>query len=187
MRTNTLPTKLLFFDTDSLSSFLRIDVQYLLSILYKNRIVIPKPVYMELSKAYQGNGFLRQRLDKMIKDQEAFVKEIEYTKKEFDLYRQFINGDNELKMAIGKGEASCLALSIAYDGIIVSDNLKDVQRFVELYKLKHLTVSAILKQAYDESFISEDYGNQIWQQLLDTGRKIAHEKNFSEYLNHNNG
>lgn len=175
-------TDLYFFDTDSLSSFLCIDEQYLIEILYENKIIIPKPVYIEIGNAAQGNGYLKKRLDQMVKEGKASIWDIEYSKEEFDLYRNFVNGKNDLKMAIGKGEASCLALAIAYNGTIVSNNLKDIKRFVKLYGLKHLTVASVLKQAYDKKLISLDQGNRMWEEMLANKRKIGPESNFDEYL-----
>ncbi len=175
-------TDLLFFDTDVLSSFLCIDEEYLLPLLYKNRIVVPRYVYMEMCRAARDHGVLKRRLDKMIKDRNALIKDIEFPSSEFDLYRGFVNGKNELNIAIGKGEASCLSLAITYGGIVVSNNLRDVKGFIDLYDLRHMTTASILKEAYDKRIISEEQGNRIWTTMIDEKRKIGPYQDFTSYL-----
>ncbi len=96
-------TDLLFFDTDVLSSFLCIDEEYLLPLLYKNRIV-------------------------------------------------------------------------------VSNNLRDVKGFIDLYDLRHMTTASILKEAYDKRIISEEQGNRIWTTMIDEKRKIGPYQDFTSYL-----
>lgn len=51
LRSNALMSdQKLFFDTDCLSAFLWVNEQAILSKLYPGRIIIPEPVYNELSR-----------------------------------------------------------------------------------------------------------------------------------------
>jgi len=49
----------LFFDTDCISAFLWVNEQSLLISLYPGKIIIPQPVYDELS--YKNTPHLKQR------------------------------------------------------------------------------------------------------------------------------
>ena len=137
---------------------------------------------MEISRAATNKGALKTRLDKLIKRKEAVIKDIEYPTREFELYQDFINGNNQLNMAIGKGEAACLSMAIDKNGTIVSNNLKDVKEFVKIYGLKHLTAIEILKKAYYENIICKDKGDEIFIKMKEKSRKIGPYKSFSQYL-----
>ena len=137
---------------------------------------------MEICRARKDNGVLKTRLDRLIKNKQAVINDIEYPTREFDLYQDFINGNNQLKIAIGKGEAACLSMAIERKGTIVSNNLKDVKEFVGLFNLKHMTTVDILKKAYSEKIISEDNGNRIFQKMKENSHKIGPYKSFSHCL-----
>ncbi len=70
-------TEPLFFDTDCLSSFLWVDKENILSKLFRERIVIPKEVYDELSHpAVNRVKGLKVQLDAMVKRKEATIETI---------------------------------------------------------------------------------------------------------------
>ena len=45
---------------------------------------------------------------------------------------------------IGKGEAAAIALAKTYGGILASNNLKDISKYVTKYNLRHKTTGEIL-------------------------------------------
>lgn len=168
----------LFFDTDCLSAFLWIGDTNILHELYGGRIVIPEPVYHELSNP--SIPHLKQRADTMIDSKDAFVKTIETGSDEYKLYVELIR-DEKGKKSIGHGEASGIALAKTYNGILASNNYKDVALYIEKYNLKHTDTGEILVEALKRKLITEAEGNIIWNKMLAKRRKLPSDT-FTEYL-----
>lgn len=82
---------------------------------------------------------------------------------------------------IGKGEAAAIALAKTYNGILASNNLKDISRYVKKYKLKHVTTGKILVAALQAGYIDETTGNQIWHNMI-ARKRILPTKSFTDYL-----
>jgi len=82
---------------------------------------------------------------------------------------------------IGKGEASAISLAKYNDGILGSNNMRDIRTYIELYKLKHITTGDILVEALHRGVISEGQGNVIWANMINRQRKLPTET-FSDYL-----
>jgi len=171
----------LFFDTDCLSAFLWINDTNLLEQLYGGNIIIPGPVYQELSNP--SIPHIKKRTDKLIDNNVATIQEIETDKVEFQMYRTLIKGTKEQK-AIGKGEAAGIALAKTYNGILASNNWKDVAGYVEKYNLRYIDTGHILMEGLEKCLITETQGNTIWEQMLKRKRMLP-EKTFSEYLTKN--
>ena len=104
----------LFFDTDCLSAFLWINNTNILQTLYSGRIVLPEPVYQELSNP--SIPHIKQRADKLISTNVASVQQIVTGTEEYDLYSSLIKGIKGEKQ-IGRGEAAGIALTKTYNGI----------------------------------------------------------------------
>lgn len=172
-------TDLIFFDTDCISAFLWINNESLLLKLYPGRIVIPKPVYMELN--HPNIKHLKTRIDKMISTGNVIIKEILVGSEEYETYYQLTEKPKNNHRIIGKGEASSISLALKYDGIVASNNLSDVNVYINEFSLKHVTTGDILVEAYQKCFITENEGNQIWQEMIMKRRKIG-ALTFSEYL-----
>lgn len=168
----------LFFDTDCLSSFLWINDTNLLELLYGGNIVILAPVYQELSNP--SIPHIKQRVDTLISNKSAIVQQIEADKEEYRLYRELINGSKNEK-AIGNGEAAGIALAKTYNGILASNNWKDIAPFIEKFNLKHIDTGQILLSGLEKGYITESQGNAIWQKMLKRKRKLP-EANFSDYI-----
>lgn len=75
----------LFFDTDCLSAFLWIDQADLLERLYGGRIMIPAPVYRELSNPCIPH--MKARTDALLDRRTAVLRQIETDTEEYHLYR----------------------------------------------------------------------------------------------------
>ena len=99
---------------------------------------------------------------------------------EYALYIELttVSGDNKV---IGRGEAASISLAKKHDGILGSNNLKDVAYYVQKYSLKHMTTGDLLVEAYESGLITEAEGNAIWQAMLNKRRQIG-AQSFTEYL-----
>jgi len=84
------------------------------------------------------------------------------------------------KKAIGKGEAGGIALAKIYNGVLVSNNTKDVIPYVKEYNLKYLDTGQILMEALEKEIITEEEGNNIWKKMLSKEQWLRAES-FSEY------
>lgn len=173
-----LTTDDLIFDTDCFSSFLWVNGVNILQELYGGRIVLPETVYTELSNPRIPH--IKERTDKLIEDGDASVKMIETGTKEYEIYSELTRSVKGRK-AIGKGEAGGIALAHVHNGILASNNHKDIDPYIDQYNLKHLDTGLILKEALEKKLITEDDGNQIWDKMLKK-RRILPAKSFSEYL-----
>ena len=169
----------LFFDTDCLSSFLWINDTNILHELYGGKIVLPEPVYQELSNPCVPH--MKQRADVLIANKDATVKTIDAGTQEYKLYSVLIKGEKG-KKAIGRGEAAGIALAKTYNGILASNNYKDIAPYIAEYHLRHVDTGMILKEALERGLITEEEGNHIWGQMLAKKRKLP-ASTFSEYLN----
>lgn len=172
-------TDLLFFDTDCISAFLWVNNQSLLPILYPGRIVIPKPVYLELSKP--GISHLKRRLDMMLANKETVLEEIIIGTDVYMTYYQLTEAPTGKHKVIGKGEAASIALAKELGGIVASNNLKDIKSYIIEFGLDHITTGDILVTALQKGLITESQGNIIWYEMLDKRRKIG-ASSFTEYL-----
>lgn len=84
-------------------------------------------------------------------------------------------------MIIGKGEASCIVLAKIKNGVLASNNLKDICWYVKQYKLEFITTADILVMALQKEIITKAEGETIWQSMLKNRRKIG-PSTFCEYL-----
>lgn len=169
-------TNELFVDTDCISSFLWVRKINIIQELYGGRIIIPDPVYQELS--YPTVRFMKIKVDNLISNKDAKVKTIDYGTEEYRLYNSMIKSKG--RKIIGKGEASAIALAKVYGGILVSNNYKDIKEYIEEYNLKHLDTGQILLEALSKNIITEEEGNEIWSKMLSKGIYLPN-KTFTEY------
>lgn len=168
----------LFFDTDCLSAFLWIRNINILHELYGGRIILPEPVYTELSRP--SIPHIKSQADLLIHNGDATIKNIEYGTEEYMLYSKLKKGGNG-RRALGSGEASGIALAKTYNGILASNNYRDIAPYIKEYNLRHVDTGMILKEALEKRLITEEEGNAMWQKMLNKNR-ILPAKSFSEYL-----
>ena len=81
---------------------------------------------------------------------------------------------------IGKGEAACIALTKVHHGILASNNLSDVQFYIDLYHLHAITTPTILLKAVVDGVITENEANSIWIRMVGKKRKLPF-ATFTEY------
>lgn len=177
-----LLTDPLFFDTDCISAFLWVNNESILAKLFPGRIIIPKEVYDELSSpAVNRIKGLKNQIDYMIKNGQATIVSIEVNTKEYMLYRKLTAFPDEGKKIIGKGEAAAISLAKERNGIIASNNLKDISSYVAEFGLKHYTTGDIMMMALKEGYINENQGNIIWANMISKRRKLGY-LTFSDYI-----
>lgn len=168
----------LYFDTDCLSAFLWVNDTNILHELYGGKIVLPEPVYQELANPCIPH--IKQRADLMIANKDVSVKTIDTGTEEYKLYATLVRGEKGQK-SIGRGEAGGIALAKTYNGILASNNYRDIAPYIKKYNLKHIDTGQILTEALKKGIIIEIDGNSIWEKMLAKKRKLP-ANTFSEYL-----
>ena len=161
----------IFFDTDCISAFLWVKNESLLETMYSGKIVIPKEVYDELNKP--SILHLKHRIDQLISRGSAKIMTMDI--------RNLTTISEYNHKVIGKGEAASISLAKKYNGILGSNNLRDIKYYVDKFSLKHITTGDILVKAYEDNLITEDQGNIIWSEMLSKRRRIG-ANSFTEFL-----
>jgi predicted nucleic acid-binding protein len=169
----------IFFDTDCISAFLWVQNESILVKLYPSRIVIPKPVYDEIS--YPGVQHLKNRIDTLLSNKQAFIEVISVKSESFALYQQLTLSPKKNHRIIGKGEAAAIVLAKEVNGIVGSNNLKDVSVYIKKFNLKHLTTGDILLEALKRGILTENHGNIIWNSMLKKKRRLGW-SSFSDFI-----
>lgn len=172
-------TDKLFFDTDCISAFLWVKEENILFKLYPNRVVLPKQVFDEL--ANPSIPHIKRKVQELCSKGEVSTKEILVNTDEYKIYHQLTVSPPKGVRIIGKGEAAAIALAKAYNGIIASNNLKDISDYVKKYDLEHVTTGDILVTALNKGYIDEPTGNKIWNNMIRKQRLLPTDT-FSEYL-----
>lgn len=172
-------TEPLFFDTDCISAFLWVGNENLLAQLYPGRIVIPKQVYDELSNP--GVAHLKTKVDTLLNNGQASVMPINSGTDEYDFYRKLVSAPDPGHKIIGGGEAAAIALAKSNNGILASNNLRDISGYVAELGLTHVTTGDILKEALGKGLVTESQGNTIWSAMLKKRRKLGY-PSFSDFL-----
>jgi predicted nucleic acid-binding protein len=170
-------TEVLFLDTDCLSTFLVVRRENLITQLYNGRIGVPQQVYMELRKAH----FLRSIIDAMLNTSRVTLYNIDFGTEAGDLYLKLTTKPDKGFKIIGKGEAAAIALAKQHNGILGSNNMRDIVPYIQFYHLKHRTTADILVEALDQNLIKEGQGNAIWREMLEKNRRLPAET-FSQFL-----
>lgn len=170
-------TDSIFFDTDCLSAFLWVGNENLIVQLYKTRIVLPQQVYDEIKRV----PHLKSRIDALLASGDIVLCQIVYGTPEANLYLKLTSHPDSGYKVIGKGEASAIALAKLYNGILGSNNYRDIWPYIQLYGLKHITTGDILIEAMNKGLITECQGNIIWKNMLNR-RRMLPTATFTEYL-----
>ena len=163
-----------FFDTDCLSSFLKIDREDIFLKLIKGRIIIPDNVYSELLQ----HDKLSKKIDKLLQEKKVETMSLYLDDDAFRYYQRMTN-PKSFKV-IGAGEAEAIALCKANNGILASNNIRDVSFYVKEYGIKHITTADILYNAIQEGIINNDKANEIWEAMINK-RIMLPAESFDDY------
>jgi len=172
-------TKKLFFDTDCLSSFLWVNQERLLLRLYPGRIVVPNEVASELSNPCISH--IKKRLSHLYSLGQFEKKQLMHGSEESRLFFDMVTNPERNVVPIGKGEAAALALAKVYEGVVASNNIRDILYYVEKWNLAYITTAEILIEAKKMGLIDEYDGNTIWENMLAKKRSLPADT-FSEYI-----
>ena len=142
-------------------------------------MILPKLVFNELNNP--SIPHIKRKVNELCSNGDVATKEILVNTEEYKLYCELAISPPKGEKIIGKGEASAIALAKTYNGIIASNNLKDISKYVEKYELEHITTSDILVAALNEGYIDEQTGNQIWANMI-SKRRMLPTPTFTEYL-----
>ena len=167
-----------FYDTGCLSCFIVIDDTSILEEQFKC-IYLPYEVYEEFDRPHIQN--LKNRVDNLIK--KGFVKVIKFdTNSEDYLLFMELSSDYFSDKTIGKGEAAVIVHAKKHNGIVASNNTRDIMPYVEKYNLERITTGDILVMALENGIITEKEGNIIWSKMLKRNRWLNADT-FTSYLN----
>ena len=168
-------TKPIYCDTDCLSSFIDVNQTDLLKLEFPKLII--SSVVKEEFDQLPSNHHISRGLDKLI--QEGFIEiyDMEVTSPEYELYEEFLDEDEDG----GEGELSVIALCIVKNGILASNNFRDVCEYVKRYNLEHITTSRILVKCHEDHHIDLNKGNEIWKDMIDKEISLP-EKTFEIYI-----
>ena len=172
-------TDKLFFDTDCISAFLWVKEENILFKLYPGKIILPRPVFNELDNP--SIPHIKRKVKELCLTGDIDTKDIILGTKEYKLYHELTVSPPKGEKRIGKGEAAGIALAETYGGILASNNMKDISKYVEEYELEHITTADILVRALEEEHINESTGNQIWVNMIKK-RRMLPASNLTEYL-----
>lgn len=168
--------EIVFFDADCLCSFIWAKVEdVLFRCLDGADFVLPDQVYDEISRV----AYLKRRVDFLMRGGRLRKEGISLNGEDLSLYFELTSGPRFLPV-IGKGEAAGIVLAKRHDGILASNNLRDVKRYVRKFGLKHITTAEILYLAVRKGVIAFDQTCQSWLAMLSKKRKLPF-KTFTEY------
>lgn len=170
-------TEPLFLDTDCLSTFLIVQRENLVLQLYAGRIGIPQQVYAELRRV----AFLKSRVDALLHANRVVLYQIAAASDSGDLYLKLTTAPEPGYKIIGSGEAAAIVLTRQYDGILGSNNMRDILPYIALYHLRHRTSADIMAEALEHRLITEGQGNAIWREMRQRNRRMPAET-FSDFL-----
>lgn len=97
------------------------------------------------------------------------------------MYHKLAITPHKGEKTIGKGEAAAIALAKTYNGIIASNNLKDISKYIVKYNLKHVATGDILVSALNKGYIDITTGDKIWSKMI-AKRRILPTDSFTEYI-----
>ena len=117
----------------------------------------------------------------MLANKDATVESFDVGSEMYALYTKLISAPDAGHRIIDSGEAAGIVMAKEKNGILASNNLRDVKQYVEEYGLKHITTGDIMKEAYEKKLISETQANQLWQDMLNKRRKLGYQS-FTEFL-----
>lgn len=166
--------KPVFYDTDCLSSFLVVDRIDLLKKEFSS-IIVSAQVNIEFLND-KTPKCIYERFSNWVDEGFVIVKDIDVDDEVMGYYITFITEDDDG----GKGELSSIAFAIVNNGILASNNFRDICKYVKKYNLCHITTATILLDCFKKEYVSSDEVEKIWQDMLKKYVKLP-KKSFIEY------
>lgn len=174
-----LTKKQIFYDTDCLSSFLEIGDWSILEHLF-DEITIPNAVYEEFTRLPPSSPIIKN-LDILIDTNFVKIEDISPFSNIYDIYRDIRKEyeHNEGKL-LGDGEAEAMALVVSKNGILASNNFRDIKDFVDKYEMALLTSAYMICVSVDDGFIPTEKASDTWNQMWYNGVNLP-KLTFEEY------
>lgn len=167
-----------FYDTDCLECFLFVNAGYILEELF-SKIVIPEQVYNEIM--VENTPSVVKENFKNLNEGFVEIREILFASEEYITFKSIERGFwSATGQVCGTGESAAMALAHLNDGILASNNLRDVSEYVESLNIDLITSSMILSEAYEKGIISKDTADSLWDAMIDIGIKLPKDS-FLDY------
>lgn len=124
---------------------------------------------------------LKQKTDLLIDAGEVSIGTIIAGTDESMLYISLTSRPEQGVRIIGRGEAAAIVLAKQNDGILASNNLRDIMPYVRRFGLRHTTTADILLETFQKELITVAQGDTIWADMLKKQRKLP-DSSFAAYL-----
>ena len=155
-----------------------VDAGYVLEKLF-TKIIIPEQVYNELMDN-NTPSIVKTNFNKLKK---GFVetRQIQFMSQEYTTYNLIKKGFwSQTGKCCGDGESAAMALAHLNNGIVASNNLSDVEEYIESLDLELITSSMILSKAVEKSIVSESTANGLWKGMVKEGIDLP-KVSFTDY------
>ena len=171
--------KPVFYDTDCLECFLFVDAGHILEELF-SKIIIPEQVYSEIMA--ENTPAIVKKNFKNLKNRFVEIKEISFLSQEYTTYNLIKKGLwSKTGKICGSGESAAITLAHLNNGLVASNNLSDVEEYIESLDIELITSSMILSKAVERDIISKENADDLWKGMINKGIKLP-KKSFSDYF-----
>ena len=171
--------KPVFYDTDCLECFLFVDAGHILEELF-SKIIIPEQVYSEIMA--ENTPAIVKKNFKNLKNRFVEIKEISFLSQEYTTYNLIKKGLwSKTGKICGSGESAAITLAHLNNGLVASNNLSDVEEYIESLDIELITSSMILSKADERDIISKENADDLWKGMINKGIKLPKES-FSDYF-----
>ncbi len=175
----------IYFDSDFLITFLKPSKNYfyLVQAVCKGyEFIIPQEVYTELLK--RRTDSITSKVDTL--EQKQIVKKYAMKSDEIAAVIKYMLQNPRPKCKVmGPGEAAAIALCQANNGILASNNMRDVSLYTELQGIRHITSARLLVHAYETKIIENiEKAEFIWADIIGSGRNMPTDT-FEEFYHFN--
>lgn len=171
--------KPVFYNTDCLECFLFVDAGHILEELF-SKIIIPEQVYSEIMA--ENTPAIVKKNFKNLKNRFVEIKEISFLSQEYTTYNLIKKGLwSKTGKICGSGESAAITLAHLNNGLVASNNLSDVEEYIESLDIELITSSMILSKAVERDIISKESADDLWKGMINKGIKLPKES-FSDYF-----
>ena len=141
--------KEIFYDTDCLSCFISINDVTILKEMFE-KVIIPYEVYEEFSRVI----ILKKRIDDLHYEGFLEIRDFDVESESYSLFLKLCDGEFTGRK-IGDGEAAAITLAVENNGILASNNTRDINDAVKHFNLTRIKTGDILVKAFNCGMISE--------------------------------
>lgn len=151
---------------------------YILEKLF-SKIIIPEQVYSELMD--NKTPPIVKTNFKKLKDGFVETKEIKIMSQEYTTFNLIKKGFwSQTGKCCGDDESAAMALAYLSNGIVASNNLSDIEEYIESLDIELITSSMILSKAFENDIVCEDTANELWKEMVKKGIDLP-KNSFKEY------